>query len=117
MSVVGAKERELGCSLVKHALSLYGIGAREAYGATAREALVLGWGIMQSKLGDYKRKRRICRAMDGERSVLKNMLVGEVIALVQQEEVTTGTPSVGMQRSTVGTAWHRVQSRLMQVRL
>ena len=80
MSVVGAKERELDCALVSHTLSLYGIGERSTYGAMACEALILGWGVLQSELGCYKRKRRICRAMDGERSVLKNMLVGEVIA-------------------------------------
>lgn len=117
MNVVGAKERELGCSLVKHALSLYGIGEREAYGATACEALILGWGVLQSELGCYKRKLRVCQAMDGERSVLNNMLVGEVIALVQREDGTTGTPSGGMQRSSADTAWHRVQRRLTQVRL
>ena len=109
MSVVGAKESELGCSLVKHALPLYGIGAREAYGATAREALVLGWGIMQSKLGCYKRKLRVCRAMDGERSVLKNMLVGEVIALLGK-----GLKSPD---SSLATGWRRMQGHLVQVQL
>ena len=109
MNVVGAKERELDCALVSHTLSLYGIGARSTYGAMACETLILGWGVLQSELGGYKRKLRVCRAMDGERLVLNNMLVGEVIALFGK--------GVKSPDSSLATGWRRMQGHLVQVQI